>query len=101
MPAGDTREKYLQGNRLMENVELGTIIAIMGSTFTIIATTISLFLWMRSEANNDRRHIQEIQREDRKDLLQLSRNLETTILAIQQEIKEFHNRLCAIEQGKK
>lgn len=74
------------------------IIAIVGSTIAIIAAMISLFLWVRSEANSDRRNFQEIQREDRKELLQISRNLEFTVLAIQSEIKDFHNRLCKIEE---
>lgn len=42
-----------------------------------------LFLWNRSEANADRR-----------DIMQLVR-------AIQEEIKDFHGRLCALEEKNK
>lgn len=42
-----------------------------------------LFLWNRSEANADRR-----------DIMQLIR-------AIQEEIKDFHGRLCALEEKNK
>lgn len=82
----------------MQTSEITTLVAVLGSTFTILAVMISLFLWLRSEANNDRRDTHNIQREDRKDLLQISRNLETTMMAIQSEIKDFHNRLCIIEE---
>ena len=68
-----------------------TLIAIIGSTATIILSMLGIFLWVRSEANNDRRSMQAIQREDRKDLLEL-------IKAIQFEMKDFHTRLCVIEQ---
>ena len=59
------------------------VIVIVGSNIAIamacIGTTISLFLWARSEA-----------REDRK-------NSENILQAIQQEMKEFHGRLERID----
>ena len=85
----------------MQNFDLTTLIAVLGSTFTILAVMISLFLWIRSEANNDRRDMYHIQREDRKDLLQITRNIEITMQAIQNEMKDFHNRLCMIEEKRK
>ena len=45
-----------------------------------LGTTIALFIWARTEANQDRRQI-----------LDLIRN-------IQDEMKDFHGRLCAIEE---
>jgi chemotaxis protein CheY-P-specific phosphatase CheC len=86
---------------MQNTIDIATLIAVVGSTFTILATMISLFLWLRTEANTDRRSIQSVQREDRKDLLQISRNIENTMMAIQQESKEFHNRLCLIERERK
>jgi hypothetical protein len=77
----------------MDPTNSSNLIAIAASTFTILGTMISLFLWMRSEANSDRRQIQDIQREDRKDLLQISRNIEN-------EMKDFHHRLLKIEEKK-
>jgi hypothetical protein len=71
-----------------------TIIAIVGSTATIILSMFGMFLWVRSEANNDRRSMQAIQREDRKDFLEIIR-------AIEMEMKDFHNRLCLIEMERK
>lgn len=77
------------------------VIAIVGSSVAIIAAMLSLFLWVRSEANSDRRSFNEIQREDRKDLLQIGRNLETVVTAMQQDMKDFHGRLCSIEERRK
>jgi cytidylate kinase len=74
-------------------METGTLIAIFSTGLVIIGAMISLFLWMRSEANADRRYFQEVQREDRKDILNLMRSIEM-------EIKDFHHRLCAIEEKK-
>lgn len=82
-------------------MDLTTVVAILGSAFAIIFSMFGMFLWVRSEANNDRRSITEIQREDRKDLLQVSRNLELILEGIQQEMKDFHGRLCAIEERNK
>jgi hypothetical protein len=63
-------------------------------TLAIIFSMAALFLWVRSEANADRRHISEIQRQDRKDILGM-------VEAIKEEMKDFHNRLCAIEERNK
>lgn len=49
----------------------------------LIVTLGSLFLWNRSEANADRRESQNL------------------IKAIEQEMKDFHGRLCAIEEKNK
>ena len=74
--------------------DLGLIIAIVAGSVTIIAAMLAMFLWLRSEANSDRRHFQDIQRDDRKDLMQISRNLELAVNAIQAEMKEFHLKLA-------
>lgn len=82
-------------------MDLTTLIAILGSTFAIIFSMFGSFLWVRSEANTDRISLSNIQKEDRKDLLQISRNLELIMREIQQENKDFHSRLCAIEEREK
>lgn len=64
-------------------MDLGIIIAIVGSMIAIVGVIIALFLWNRTEANADRRDFASI------------------ILAIQEEIKDFHNRLIKIELEKK
>lgn len=63
------------------------VLGIMGANLAII---LPMFLWIRSEANADRRESAA----DRRDILQLIRD-------IQQEMKDFHGRLCAIEERNK
>lgn len=55
------------------------------ATFLIanIVFTLTLWLWNRAESRND------------------SRAIVALISAIQQEIKDFHGRLCAIEERNK
>jgi sensor domain CHASE-containing protein len=76
--------------------DIGLIIAIVGVGITMVAVVITMMFWVRSEANSLRAE----QKEDRKDLLQLSRNLENTVSAIQSEMKEFHQRLLEIERDR-
>lgn len=47
---------------------------------TIVASNLALFIWARTEANQDRR-----------DMMSLMKS-------IQDEMKDFHGRLCAIEE---
>jgi len=56
-----------------------------------LCTAVTLFLWAKGEATNDRREFHKEIREDRKDFL-------TLIRGIQDEMKDFHNRLCNIEE---
>ena len=50
---------------------------------TIVGSNIALFLWARSESRSDYRAIRQL------------------IEAIQTEMKDFHGRLCAIEEKNK
>jgi hypothetical protein len=72
-------------------MDQNTIITIVGSASTIILLMLGIFLWIQSEINIALRTLQAIHRENHKDVLELIKN-------IQFEIKDFHNRLCAIEQ---
>lgn len=81
-------------------IDIATLIAVVSGTFAILATMISLFLWLRTEANADRRHFQDLQREDRKDLLEISNQILESVDAIQSEVKDFHQRLMKIESNK-
>ena len=61
---------------------------------TMIGANVGIFIWLRTESNSDRRQIQQENAADRRDLLQLIRE-------IKDELKEFHGRLCAIEERNK
>ena len=78
--------------------DIGLVIAIVGSGVAIVGVMICLFLWNRSEANADRRNFLDIQSQDRKDLLQITKNIETVMNAIQYEMKDFHYKLLEIQK---
>jgi len=51
--------------------------------FVLIASNFGLFLWVRSESRQDHRQVIDL------------------ISAIEREMKDFHGRLCAIEERNK
>jgi len=51
---------------------------------TIVGSNIALFLWSRAESRQDNR--------------QLETRVMASIDAIKEEMKDFHGRLCAIEE---
>lgn len=71
-------------------IDLGVIIAIVGSAVAIIGVVISMMFWVRQESNSLRADA----RDDRKDLLQISRNIENAM-------KDFHYKLLEIERNRK
>lgn len=52
--------------------------------FTIVGSNLALFIWARTEASQDRR--------------EMNSRLESALKAIADEMKDFHGRLCAIEE---
>lgn len=56
--------------------DIGLIVAIVGSSLGFIVVTISMFLWIRTEANADRRHFNDIQEKDRRDILRMEKHIE-------------------------
>jgi len=50
---------------------------------TILGTNLAMFMWARSEARQDQQELREL------------------IRAIQEEMKDFHARLCVIEEKRK
>ena len=59
--------------------------------FILILTMGGLFFWNRSEVGADRREMAQVIAADRKDMLNLIRSIEL-------EIKDFHGKLCALEE---
>ncbi len=70
----------------------------IGSLFLANA---ALILWFRSESRADWRLMDSKMESFRAENSQFIRAMENTIKAIQQEIKDFHGRLCAIEERNK
>jgi hypothetical protein len=54
--------------------------AILGTNIAVVAVVIGLFTWNRTESNSDRR-----------DMMAMIRSIDT-------EMKDFHGRLCTIEE---
>lgn len=73
----------------MENLFI-PIITVLGMFIANAALIIPLFLWNRSESREDIRHM------DSK--LESTREL---VKAIYDEVKDFHSRLCSIEERNK
>jgi hypothetical protein len=62
-------------------------IQVLVIVFGNAAWVLPLFLWSRSESRADNRQ-----------MLSMMQGIQSQIIAIQQEIKDFHGRLCAIEE---
>lgn len=58
---------------------------------TIAGTNIALFLFATRQARTDYLHLDRKLEENRKETTQI-------VKAIQDEVKDFHNRLCRIEE---
>jgi len=71
----------------MDTNMVGIIIAIVGTGATLVGTVISMMFWVRQETTMLRAEAKE----DRKDFIQISRNIEF-------EMRDFHNKLIEIER---
>ena len=60
---------------------------------TILGGNIALFLWATKQARTDFLHLDRKLEENRKETQQIVR-------AIQEEVKDFHDRLCKIEEAR-
>lgn len=78
--------------------DIATFSAVIASTIAILGTIIGLFLWLRTEANADRRELASVQKKDREDLLTLTYGFKETLNEMRFEMKDFHNRLINIEK---
>lgn len=71
----------------MDTNMVGIIIAIVGTGATLVGTVISMMFWVRQETTM----LREEAKENRKDFIQISRNIEF-------EMRDFHNKLIEIER---
>jgi len=85
--------------------DVGLVIAIVGSATGIIAVIVMLMLWLRGEANSDRRHFDEENKTLRREMIDIMRSIEEDGKIFREqwaaESKDFHGRLCAIEERRK
>jgi len=67
---------------------------ILGLIFGNLAVILPLWLWNRAESRADIRHMETSQRN-------MEAWLKGTLDGIREEMKDFHGRLCAIEERNK
>jgi len=77
-------------NKLRVIVDATIILTAAGSVISVIACNIGLFSWLKSDIDLNRAEASA----DRRDLLQIMRE-------IREEMKDFHGRLCSIEERNK
>ncbi len=75
-------------------MDINSIIAIGAIVMANIGTTIGLFTWATSRADATAQNI-------RNDQQQMSKETQAILKAISDEMKDFHGRLCAIEERAK
>lgn len=63
-------------------------------TLTILGTVAGLFVWNRSEARTDAKRYDEKNTELRRDMIDIMRSID-------KEMKDFHGRLCTIEERRR
>ncbi len=67
----------------------------------ILAMT-GMFFWNRTEARSDSRHFDNETKEIRREMIEIMRStnssMQASVDAMRQESKDFHGRLCAIEE---
>jgi hypothetical protein len=68
-------------------MDIPLILTAAGSVIAVVACNVSLFAWLKADINLNRSEAAA----DRRDLLQIMRE-------IKEENKDFHGRLCAIEE---
>jgi hypothetical protein len=61
---------------------------------TIFGSNIALFLWATRQARTDFLHLDRKLEENRKET-------NAIVQAIREDIRDFHDRLCAIEESRK
>jgi hypothetical protein len=87
-------------------MEWAQTLTIVGTNIVILGSTVTLFLWARSEANTDRRDLNARADADRRevsaradaDRKEANERADRQITAIREDIRDFHARLCVIEE---
>lgn len=76
-------------------------ITVLGVFIANASIIIPLFLWIRGESRDDTRHMDTKLDANRELLREVHNETKSLIHSIQMEMKDFHNRLCKIEQERK
>lgn len=64
----------------------------------MFVTFVGLFIWNRTESRSDLRHMDTKLESNRNLTIQIHRENHEIITAIREDMRDFHGRLCAIEE---
>ena len=64
-------------------------------------TFVGLFIWNRTESRADARHMDAKLESNRNLSIQIHKENQEVITAIREDMKDFHGRLCTIEERNK
>lgn len=70
------------------------VIGVIGGVATVLGLFLAPMIWLGSK-------IDQIRAESKSDWRHMDSKMDDYMKAIQQEIKDFHGRLCAIEERRK
>jgi hypothetical protein len=68
---------------------------------TILGGNMALFMWATRQSRTDFLHLDRKLEENRKETQQIVKESNSILKAIQEEVRDFHGRLCAIEERRK
>ena len=71
--------------------------AIVGTGIAIVGVVLAMMFWVRQEANSLRGEANA----DRRDIVNLIIAIKEDVSAMQMEMRDFHARLCSIEERRK
>lgn len=81
------------------------VLTIAGTNIAMFVSMVGLLLWFRSEARQDWKYLDEKVDANHRETLCIIESIRKETLsitdAIRQDIKDFHGRLCAIEERRK
>ena len=85
---------------MTEITAITAIVTIFGVFISNAALIIPLFLWIRTESRSDIRHM-DIKLDANRELIrEIHKESQNLIMAIREDMKDFHIRLINIEQNK-
>lgn len=65
---------------------------------TIVGANLGMFLWATRQARADFLHSDRKIDENRKETASIVKSMQENLVAIKDDMRDFHNRLCEIEQ---
>lgn len=68
---------------------------------TILGGNMALFLWATRQARTDFLYLDRKLEDNRKETQQMTKETQQIVISIQEEIKDFHRKIIAIEEKRR